>query len=85
MNFDMNDMSITMTPLRAASCSACHCGNQFSRSNESFSIAAVFPRPAYQSGLSQPLMSPKYAPSAASRSWNGERFAPRAVSGCLFG
>ena len=42
-------------------------------------ICGVAPGGAYQSAPSQPLTSRKYAPRAASRSWNGDCFAPRAV------
>ena len=55
----MNDMSMRITPSRAARCSASHQGNQFSRPQESFSTFGSKPGGAYQSAPSQPLTSRK--------------------------
>ncbi len=75
----MNAMSMRITPSRAATCSACHCGNQLCLPHESGPASGVSPSGAYQSAPSQPLTSRKYAPRAARRSCSGERLAPRAV------
>jgi hypothetical protein len=79
MNFDMNAMSIRITPSRAARCSACQNGNQLCRPHDRPSGTGSAPGGAYQSAPSQPLTSLKYAPCATSRSWIGERLTPRAV------
>ncbi len=55
----MNDMSMRITPSRAALCSASHHGNQFCRPQESFSTLGSWPAGAYQSAPSQPLTSRK--------------------------
>ena len=66
----MNDMSMRITPSRAASCSASQYGNQFCRPHESaLDVRRRRRAGAYQSAPSQPLTSRKYAPRAASRSW----------------
>ena len=75
----MNDMSMRITPSRAASCSACQCGNHVGLPQVSSCEAAGAPSGRYQSAPSQPLTSRKRAPAAASRSWTGEHLAPRAV------
>jgi hypothetical protein len=76
----MNDMSMTITPSRAARCSA----SQYGRTSSAGPRRARprlggGPGGAYQSAPSQPLTSRKYAPRAASRSCRAERLAPRAV------
>ena len=55
----MNDMSIRITPSRAAWCSASQYGNQFCRPHESCSTVGSMPGGAYQSAPSQPLTSRK--------------------------
>ena len=51
----MNDMSMTITPSRAARARPPSSGHQFGRPQESFSTLGSCPAGAYQSGLSQPL------------------------------
>ena len=59
----MNDMSIRITPSRAAWCSASQYGNQLCRPHESGpGLRPRRPAGAYQSAPSQPLTSWKYAP-----------------------
>ena len=74
----MKDMSMTIARSRAARCSSCQRANQLGRSQLRGPGSGVVSG-AYQSGLSQPLTSRKYAPRAARRSWKGERRTPRAV------
>ena len=47
MNFDMKDMSMRMTPSRAATCSARQYGNQFCRPHERRSTVGDVPAGAY--------------------------------------
>src|SRR6266545_4192340 len=77
-NFDMNDMSMRITPSRAARCSASQWGNQLCRPQDRASTTGRTPSGAYQSGLSQPDTSLKYAPRSTSRRCSGENLAPRA-------
>ena len=78
-NFDMNDMSMTITPSRAARCSSAQVPNHDGLPQVS-SLWGSTPAGAYQSAPSQPLTSRKYAPRAARRSCKAERLAPRAVA-----
>ncbi len=55
----MNDMSIAMTPSRAARCSAAQWSNHCGRPQDSGPGSGVSPSGAYQSALSQPLTSRK--------------------------
>ena len=55
----MNDMSMTITPSRAARCSAAQCANQFGRPHVSSPGSGSTPGGAYQSAPSQPLTSRK--------------------------
>ncbi len=55
----MNDMSIRITPSRAARCSASQYGNQRSRPRTAATGSGASPGGAYQSAPSQPLTSLK--------------------------
>ena len=75
----MNDMSMTITPSRAASCSARQWPNHGGRDQVSASATGSAPAGRYQSAPSQPLTSLQRAPAPTSRVWTGDTFAPRAV------
>ncbi len=79
----MNDMSMRITLSRAARCSSRQRPNQLGRPQVSGPGSGVVPGAPYQPGLSQPLTSRKYAPAAASRSWNGDLRTPRAVASAM--
>ena len=81
----MNDMSMRITPSRAASCSARQWSNQGGRDQVSASATGGAPGGRYQSAPSQPLTSLKRAPAAARRACTGDTLAPRAVCIDRFG
>ena len=75
----MNDMSMTITPSRAASCSARQWSNHGGRDQVRASATGDAPAGRYQSAPSHPLTSLKRAPASASRACTGDTLAPRAV------
>ena len=81
----MKLMSITITSLRAAWCSASQCGHHDGRPKVGSPKSGSAPSGAYQPGFSQPLTSRNHARCAARRSCSGDSFAPRAVCICLSG